>query len=67
MADDPRIQQLLDQLLDTHARPEEVCESCPRTAARGPRPLAAGAPTSAPLPTPGGPNPDAGLPSRAAA
>src|SRR2546421_5063974 len=29
MADDPRVQQLLDDLLDSHAAPEEVCESCP--------------------------------------
>src|SRR5262249_49654496 len=29
MTDDPRLQQLLDQLLDSHATPEEVCRSCP--------------------------------------
>src|SRR5947208_4520538 len=29
MADDPRVQQLLDALLDSHAAPEEVCGSCP--------------------------------------
>src|SRR5262245_53940506 len=29
MADDPRVQQLLDQLLDPQATPEMVCESCP--------------------------------------
>ena len=29
MADDPRVQQLLDQLLSGHATPEEVCASCP--------------------------------------
>jgi serine/threonine-protein kinase len=29
MADDPRIQQLLDELLDGQATPEEVCASCP--------------------------------------
>src|SRR5262245_29828254 len=29
MADDPRLQQLLDELLDTNATPEEVCRSCP--------------------------------------
>jgi serine/threonine protein kinase len=29
MTDDPRVQQLLDQLLDSHATPEEVCRSCP--------------------------------------
>jgi serine/threonine-protein kinase len=29
MGDDPRIQQLLDQLLDSQATPEEVCASCP--------------------------------------
>src|SRR5437868_1621748 len=29
MADDPRIQQLLDQLLDSHAAPEVVCGSHP--------------------------------------
>jgi serine/threonine-protein kinase len=29
MADDPRLQQLLDQLLTGHATPEEVCAPCP--------------------------------------
>jgi serine/threonine-protein kinase len=29
MNDDPRVQELLDELLDSHATPEEVCESCP--------------------------------------
>jgi serine/threonine-protein kinase len=29
MADDPRIEQLLDQLLNGHATPEEVCATCP--------------------------------------
>jgi serine/threonine-protein kinase len=29
MADDPRVQQLLDELLDSDATPEEVCRSCP--------------------------------------
>src|SRR5262249_53509145 len=29
MADDPRVQQLLDELLDSNATPEEVCGSCP--------------------------------------
>jgi serine/threonine-protein kinase len=29
MTDDPRVQQLLAQLLDPHATPEEVCASCP--------------------------------------
>src|SRR5215813_3239903 len=29
MTDDPRIQQLLDELLDSHATPEQVCEACP--------------------------------------
>ena len=29
MADDPRIEQLLEQLLDGHATPEEVCATCP--------------------------------------
>src|SRR5439155_9550467 len=29
MADDPRVQQLLDALLDSHAAPEQVCGSCP--------------------------------------
>jgi tetratricopeptide (TPR) repeat protein len=29
MADDARIQQLLDELHDQHATPEEVCRSCP--------------------------------------
>src|SRR5262249_26863534 len=27
--DDPRVQQLLDELLDSHATPEDVCGSCP--------------------------------------
>jgi serine/threonine-protein kinase len=29
MTDDPRVQQLLEELLDSHATPEEVCASCP--------------------------------------
>jgi serine/threonine protein kinase len=29
MADDPRVQQLVLELLDSHASPEEVCQSCP--------------------------------------
>ena len=29
MSDDPRVQQLLDELLNTGASPEWVCESCP--------------------------------------
>ena len=29
MSNDPRVQQLLDQLLSGHATPEEVCASCP--------------------------------------
>jgi serine/threonine-protein kinase len=29
MTEDPRVQQLLDELLDSHATPEEVCGSCP--------------------------------------
>ncbi len=29
MSDDPRVQQLLEELLDSHATPEEVCSSCP--------------------------------------
>jgi serine/threonine-protein kinase len=29
MTDDPRLQALLDQLLVSHATPDEVCESCP--------------------------------------
>jgi serine/threonine protein kinase len=29
MPDDPRVQQLLDELLDSQATPEEVCRSCP--------------------------------------
>src|SRR6516162_8823733 len=29
MADDPRVQQLLDELLDSHATPEVVCGTCP--------------------------------------
>jgi hypothetical protein len=29
MADDPRVQQLLDDLLDSDATPDEVCGSCP--------------------------------------
>jgi eukaryotic-like serine/threonine-protein kinase len=29
MTDDPRVQRLLDELLDSQATPEEVCRSCP--------------------------------------
>ena len=29
MTDDPRLQELLDELLDSHCTPEEVCGSCP--------------------------------------
>ncbi len=29
MTEDTRVQQLLDELLTSHATPEEVCESCP--------------------------------------
>ncbi len=29
MTDDPRVQQLLDELLAAHTTPEAVCESCP--------------------------------------
>src|SRR5262245_50034243 len=29
MTDNPRVQQLLDELLDSHSTPEEVCGSCP--------------------------------------
>ena len=29
MSDDARIEQLLDELADSHARPEEVCANCP--------------------------------------
>ncbi len=29
MADDPRVEQLLDELCDSHATPEDVCGSCP--------------------------------------
>src|SRR5262245_5895043 len=29
MTDDPRVEQLLDQLLESDATPEEVCGSCP--------------------------------------
>jgi serine/threonine-protein kinase len=29
MTDDPRVEQLLDQLLDSNVTPEEVCASCP--------------------------------------
>jgi serine/threonine-protein kinase len=29
MSEDPRIEQLLDELLDAHATPEEVCAACP--------------------------------------
>src|SRR3954454_18306702 len=28
MPDDPRVQQLLDELLDRQGTPEEVCETC---------------------------------------
>jgi eukaryotic-like serine/threonine-protein kinase len=29
MTDDPRVQQLLDELLNSDSSPEEVCKSCP--------------------------------------
>ena len=29
MPDDPRVEQLLDELCDSHATPEGVCGSCP--------------------------------------
>ena len=29
MSDDSRLEQLLDELLDSQATPEEVCSSCP--------------------------------------
>jgi len=29
MSDDTRVQQLLDELLDSQATPDEVCRSCP--------------------------------------
>ena len=29
MTDNPLIQQLLDELLDSQATPDDVCESCP--------------------------------------
>jgi len=29
MPDDPRVRQLLEELFDSHATPEEVCRSCP--------------------------------------
>ena len=29
MTDNPRLQQLLDELLDSEATPEEVCALCP--------------------------------------
>jgi len=29
MTDDPRIQHLLDEMLDSHDTPEAVCASCP--------------------------------------
>jgi eukaryotic-like serine/threonine-protein kinase len=29
MSDDPRVQQLLDELLDSDSSPEAVCRSCP--------------------------------------
>jgi serine/threonine-protein kinase len=29
MPDDPRVQQLLDELLASQSTPEEVCRSCP--------------------------------------
>jgi serine/threonine-protein kinase len=29
MSDNPRVRQLLDELLDTRATPEDVCKSCP--------------------------------------
>src|SRR5262245_15373152 len=29
MSEDPRVQQLLDELLESHATPEDVCKACP--------------------------------------
>jgi hypothetical protein len=29
MSDDPRLESLLDELLDSHTTPEQVCDSCP--------------------------------------
>src|SRR5690348_647450 len=29
MTDNPRVRQLLDELYESHATPEEVCRSCP--------------------------------------
>src|ERR1700758_1339432 len=29
MSDDPRLQELIDELLNSRATPEEVCASCP--------------------------------------
>ena len=29
MSDDPRVQQLLEELDESDATPEEVCETCP--------------------------------------
>jgi len=29
MTDDPRVEQLLEELQDSHVTPEEVCASCP--------------------------------------
>ena len=37
MTDDPRVQRLLEEMLDSGGTPEEVCRLVPRAAARGPR------------------------------
>jgi hypothetical protein len=45
MTDNPRLLQLLDELHESHATPEEVCRSCPaRAVARSAGPLTGGVP-----------------------
>ena len=44
MADEPRVQHLLDEILDSELTPEEVCGRLPRAAAGGSQTLAAVAP-----------------------
>jgi len=44
MANESRVQKLLDEILDAGRAPEEVCRDCSRAAAGGPPPLAADAP-----------------------
>src|SRR3954463_11765313 len=81
MPDDPRVQQLLDDLLDGDGTPEDVCRSCPdllpvvrdrwRQMSRARAELdavfpPAGGPTPPPSPPPGGARPRVRGPTRRA-